>query len=166
MKKKVIIIVSAALVIACMLAAVSIWLIVSDRNVSFELISETDYDADYNGGYLKENSLAWFSLLDPNFESDILGSGTEILDSAGIVYNSDNFDVEHYTYIVTVGHKLKSLKYSFLKCNQRNEFLLPKQFIGHATLDKTQTDKIYIYRIKKMNINFDIHDREGSADFE
>lgn len=166
MKKKVIIIVSAALAVVFLLAAVSVWLIVSDRNVSFELISETNYDADYNGGYLSENAPAWFSLLDPNFESDLLGNDFEMLDNAGIVYNSDTFDVERYSYIVTVGHKLKSLKYNFLKCNQRNEFLLPKQFIGYATLDKTQTDRIYIYRIKKMNINCDIHDWEGSADFE
>ena len=88
----------------------------------------------------------------------------------GIIYavkNNDDivFDYDHYTYIVTIGHELINIEYSRSDMKNRIYGIFPKQYVGHVTLKEDLTDKVYIYRIKKMDIDCDYHEPNRSVTF-
>ena len=60
-----------------------------------------------------------------------------------------DLDFENYAYIVTVGHELSRLRVSF---SARRQTSPPREFHGIVTLQDEPTDNIYIYRIRKWNI--------------
>lgn len=71
----------------------------------------------------------------------------------------DEFDTENYTYIVTFMHELVKLQYSE---SQKNYIFLSKQYRGTFYFSKESKNKIYVYRIKKMYIDFDYDDYDKS----
>ena len=44
--------------------------------------------------------------------------------------------------------------------------IFPKQYIGKVVLCEEDTGKVYIYRVKKMDIDCDYHEREKNVSFE
>ena len=61
--------------------------------------------------------------------------------------------------------KLKSIKYSYSVSKNRKFLFFPKQLIGQVTLDKNMIDKIFIYRIEKMDIDCDFHNPQAYVSY-
>ncbi|HAY73691.1 MAG TPA: hypothetical protein DCY31_07630 [Ruminococcaceae bacterium] len=103
--------------------------------------------------------LYWFTVSD--FDNGLIDTSPEQLKKLGIDPSDLELDTSKYTYIVTLGYDLVSLKTSFWHCSLRKEFppLMPKEYIGITTLKKS--DKIKIYRIRKTNVMYYYH---GSND--
>lgn len=72
-------------------------------------------------------------------------------------YNIGTIDTQKYTYIITCGHKLSSISYSFSEMKNRSFIIFPKQYIGKVLLEYEETDMVYIYRVKKIDIDCDYH---------
>lgn len=121
-------------------------------NHYFELdfIKVTDYTSDFKTS--KSQNLYWFSLSNGGCFTK------ETLDRYGVDLDFEP-DYSKYTYIVTVGYKLNDISYSL---NARKNHV---QFIGKVILDDEFTNKIYIYRVKRMNIDCDYHERDRNVYF-
>ena len=48
----------------------------------------------------------------------------------------------------------------------RKFIFIPKQFIGKVELKKDFSNRVYIYKIKKMDIDCDYHDRSKNVEFK
>ena len=75
---------------------------------------------------------------------------TEYFSDYGI--DVDKLDLNNYTYIVTFGYKLNSISYSPRKCNYTSGLFL-REYTGIVDLDDNFNFEIYVYQIKKMNID-------------
>jgi len=124
------------------------------NSLEFTLIQTVPVAEKFYGDELK-----WFSVRDEKFQG-FHGTGEEML--RGFTGKSFDLDIENYTYIVTIGHELESLKFSLSAI--KNTFP-PKQFVGIITPKEERADLIYIYRIKKMDIDYDYHDPSGFVTF-
>ena len=104
-------------------------------------------------------NIFWFSVSD--YENGVISTSPERLRDIGIDPSKLELDTSKYTYIVTIGYDLVSLKTSFWHCTLRKEFppFMPKEYIGTVLLK--ESDKIKIYRIRKTNVVYNYH---GSND--
>ncbi len=81
-------------------------------------------------------------------------------------YETGQLDRENYTYVVTCGHKLKNISYNLFETKNRKFIVFPKQFVGRVVLEYEESDNIYIYKIKKIDIDCDYHDRARNVYFQ
>ena len=105
-------------------------------------------------------NLKWFTIRDQKYNG-FFNEG--MFDTLHVLVNTKDFDYSKYTYVVTVGHELEELSYSYSCMKNRNMFLLPKQFVGKAVLNLETTDQIYIYRTKKIDLDCDYHERDKNV---
>ena len=124
-----------------------------------------EYVATFSGNISSENSLSWFTLRDEKYHGFFDETRLENLLKTKEKLNNYDFNYEKYTYVITVGHELKQISYSFSQMKNRKLLFMPKQFVGNVELTKEYTDKIYVYRIKKMDIDCDYHNRERGVSF-
>ena len=102
----------------------------------------------------------WFSVRDKKYSGFF---DEKLLSKHCIDYRNGELDLDHYTYIVTCGHKLKDIEYSFSETKNRKLLLIPKQFVGRVVLYYEENSYIYIYRVKKIDIDCDYHDRSRNV---
>lgn len=126
--------------------------------LNFETVAEIDKGQD-------DNDLYWFTLRDEEYHGFY---GVEMLEN--LSFNTDDisnidFDYNNYTYVITVGHELKNISYSYSDMKNRKFLVIPKQFVGNVVLDSKGTDKLYIYKIKKMDIDCDYHNPDYGVSF-
>lgn len=109
---------------------------------------------------IPDSELAWFSLRDEKYSGffDI-----EKLTEYGADASDLNLDFSHYTYIVTCGHELRSIKYSLSQTKNRRFLFIPKQFVGIVELQYDPSPYVYIYRVKKLDIDCDYHERSKNV---
>lgn len=107
--------------------------------------------------------LSWFSLRSPEFGGFF--DAERLFAQYGIDESLLQFDFEQYTYVITIGHSLHKIEYSFSEMKNRKWIVVPKQFIGIVTLNKTFENKIYVYAIPKMDIDCDYHMRSRNITF-
>lgn len=109
---------------------------------------------------IPDPELAWFSLRDEKYSGffDI-----EKLTEYGADTSDLSFDFSHYTYIVTCGHELRSIKYSLSQTKNRRFLFIPKQFVGIVELQYDPSPYVYIYRVKKLDIDCDYHERSKNV---
>ena len=119
--------------------------------LTFEQIEQIPISTDSN----HKNGLVWFTLRDEKYNGFF---STEMLDNYGTTSDELNMDFSNYTYIVTLGHKLENIRYSFSQMKNRKYLFIPKQFVGIVNLQYEYSPNIYIYRIKKMDIDCDYHE--------
>ena len=67
------------------------------------------------------------------------------------------FDFDNYTYIFTIGHELVNIEYSYSQFKNRRLLFFPEQLVGIVTLDENLVDMVFVYRVKRMNIDLDYH---------
>lgn len=126
--------------------------------LNFEKVAE--FDKGQN-----DNDLYWFTLRDKEYHGFY---GVEMLEN--LSFNADDvddidFDYNNYTYIITIDHELKKISYSYSDMKNRKFLFIPKQFVGNVVLDSKETNKLYIYRIKKMDIDCDYHNPDYGVSF-
>lgn len=145
MKKALIIVLSVLVLGAGVFGVLSY-----NRNLKIELIDEKTIEVNCEK--------KWFTILDGKISDEFLDKNALNLIKPQI--DVDKMDFDKFNYVVTINHKLKNIKYNYLKCNQRNDFFIPTSIIGEATLEKQSTNKIYIYKFDKINISSNWHSSE------
>jgi hypothetical protein len=109
---------------------------------------------------IPDSELAWFSLRDEKYSGFFT---LEKLTEYGVDASDLNLDFSHYTYIVTCGHELRSIKYSLSLTKNRRFLFIPKQFVGIIELQYDPSPYVYIYRVKKLDIDCDYHERSKNV---
>lgn len=107
----------------------------------------TEVYAESSDGAIKENSPYWICLKDPDYQGFF---AVGFLEQYNVEYN--DWDFEHYTYIVTFGYEMKNIEYSFSDCKNWEFSILPENYLGKLTLANEKTDIIHIYKLKKVDI--------------
>lgn len=107
----------------------------------------TEVYSNSSNGTIKENSPYWICLKDPDYNGFF---STGFLDQYNVDFN--DWDFEHYTYIVTFGYEMKSIEYSFSDCKNWDFSIFPHNYLGKITLDNNKTDIVHIYKLKKVDI--------------
>ena len=120
------------------------WNLDFEEEESFEYNHTALTQEDHN------NTLKWFSLRHNSYQG---ANSIDTLKRYGVDVEGLHFDFDNYTYIFTVGHRLISIKHNYSIFDQRNVLLLPNRFVGIVTLNKQCEDKIFVYRIRRLNIN-------------
>lgn len=119
--------------------------------LSFEQIEQIPVSTNS----FSDKELIWFTLRDEKYCSFY---SSEILLNYGVSPDKINMDFSKYTYVVTIGHELESINYSFSRMKNRKFLFIPKQFVGIVNLQYECSPNLYIYRIKKMDIDCDYHE--------
>lgn len=156
LKKTVIIVLSIALLFVIIGGGLYIYNL--NFSIDFEQIEELsckEISAD--------EKQKWFSLRHEDYKPFY---SADMLDNYGVKSSEINFDFKNYTYIVTIGHKLKKIEYSYSTMKNRTFFVIPKQFVGHVVLNSKLNNNIYIYRINKMDIDCNYHNPSEYVIFE
>lgn len=127
------------------------------KNIPFEKIAESEVKLTLNS-----QQLLWFTLRDESFNGffDI-----SMLDMLGVDYSDIEIDYNKHTYVVTIGYELTDLSYSYSEMKNRKLVIFPKQFIGKVELKDEFNEMIYIYKIERLDIDCDYHDRAKNVSF-
>ena len=120
-----------------------------------------EYVAKYKAEDIEKMPI-WFSVRDKKYSGFF---DEELLSEHCVGYRKDELDLENYTYIVTCGHKLKEISYSFCETKNRKLLFIPKQYVGRVILYYEENSYIYIYKVKKIDIDCDYHDRNKNVYF-
>lgn len=128
-----------------------------NHGISFEPVATLDWDRSKCTNSITDE-LKWFTILDdaynPWFDESIFKEFQADLSDI-------RFDKDNYSYVVTINRELKKLSYNYLAFSGSIN-----RYHGRVTLGKETPGKLYIYRIKKMNITIDIHDWNSNTNFE
>lgn len=149
--KKILLFVFISLILLIVIIFVNLF---SFRPLDFELEDVKSVEkTDYSSG----QSLIWFALRDSEYHTLEVGTNYfDYLAHLGINIDELNLDLKKYTYIITIGHKLLDIEYSQRYASLRKG-IFADQYIGKVLLNKTETNEIFIYRTRKINIDYDIH---------
>lgn len=148
MKKKVIFI-SIIFIMILMLLSVIIY----HTNFSLQFEEVGCFDGKINS----ESNSVWFTLRDESYSGFYEETRLENLLKSENEFSNLDFKYDEYTYIITIGHELNKISYTFSQMKNRKLMIIPKQFVGIVDLKKESTEKIYIYKIKRMDIDSDVH---------
>ena len=134
-----------------MIVLFAVWVLHKKWKLQFVEIDSVDT----NRVLTNEEQIMWFTIRHNNYSGFF---SIDILKSYGIEIEDSFFEWDNYTYVFTIGHKLKSIEYSYSIFKNRNIVGFPKQLIGIVTLEANAVNKVFIYRIRKMDIDCDYHD--------
>lgn len=120
-----------------------------------ELICEAEYDSAYSYSYGEK----YFFIKDEAYNG--FYDGKAILKYYLPEFDFSLFDTEKYTYFAAVGRNLVSIKYNGRNCKQRICFALPYEYEAMTECEETDDGIIRIYRMKKINIDYDYHSEQS-----
>lgn len=135
------------------------YLIPNYKNINFEEVYQCSIDINSK----VFNETYWFSIRDDSYNGFF---DVQYLDKIGVNYSHLDFDYSKYTYVITIGYELSKISYSYHDMKNRKFIFIPKQFIGKVELKKDFSNRVYIYKIKKMDIDCDYHDRSKNVEFK
>ena len=111
---------------------------------------------------IPDSEPAWFSLRDEKYSGFFT---LEKLTEYGAESSDLSLDFSHYTYIVTCGHELRSIKYSLSQTKNRRFLFIPKRFVGIVELQYDPSPYVYIYRVKRLDIDCDYHEMSKNVSY-
>lgn len=126
------------------------------RTVSFEFVEEillptNAFDRrEYIGfDYVESVDRLYFYLVEfyeriPNDDPKLKGYDRDF-----VRLLAEDFDFEKYDYLITYQKTLNKLQYSPYLTKEKDDIYFDKRTPLIPTWNKTETDKVYIYRIKK-----------------
>lgn len=115
------------------------------------------FEEVYRESYIvSEDSIIWHSTR----AETLSNSGCNNKEIFSVDFNDYNF--EKYTYVICYGHELVDLSYSFSEIKNSNGLY----FIPRAVLKMEKKDMVYIYRLKKINIDYDMHELDRNVYFK
>ena len=122
--------------------------------LDFSLVSSTKI----NSKQIHASDYPWISIIDENFNP--FYDEQYLQNTYGPCVNQmlKAIDKDKYSYIVTIGKELERI--AFVRSEARTKVLgvIPKQYIGKVQLSSQQTNRIYLYQIKKINLVHDQYD--------
>lgn len=83
--------------------------------------------------------------------------GEKILKEVVSNYDISTLDTKRYTYVVSMNSQIDSISYSGQKCNKRKCMIFPYEYKAETKLKYLNDGKIRIYRLKKINVDYDYH---------
>lgn len=83
--------------------------------------------------------------------------GFEILKQLSPDYDTQKLDAKHFTYVVSVNGTITEINYSEKNCKMRNVIGLPKTYTAFLDYEKINDNTVRIYKIKKVDIDYDYH---------
>lgn len=121
-----------------------------ERNLKPELIDEIkvynlDSTSDKDYFFIKSD------------EYNNFYDGVELLKQLIPDYDVKQLDTEQFTYVVSVNGTITEINYSGKNCKMRNAIGLPVTYTAFLDYKKTNDDTVRIYKIKKVNIDYDYH---------
>ncbi len=126
-----------------------------DFNIKFEMVYESDNLVNLTNEISPNyDGTTWFTLRNKSYDGFY---SEEYLKEFDIDFKQFNYD--KYTYIVTVGHTMKSISYSYDTMKNRKLLVLPKEFIGKIVLNDKFENKVFIYKIKRIDLDCDYHQK-------
>ena len=132
-----------------------------NHSISFEKVSVLDWDRSKCTNSITDE-LKWFTILDDDYDPWFDES---LFEEYKVDLSDVRFDKENYSYVVTVNRELKKLSYNYFAVGGV-PFIGVDRYYGRVTLGKETPGKIYIYRIRKMNISIDYHYRDNNIYYE
>ncbi|MCM1363775.1 MAG: hypothetical protein NC122_01260 [Faecalibacterium sp.] len=79
-------------------------------------------------------------------------------------YDKEKLDTDNYTYFVSLSRKINLIKYNGSNCKARTYLGFPETYSAIIDCDETMDETIRIYRMRKINIDFDYHSGEDAPD--
>lgn len=122
---------------------------------SYQFSLSYDFIAKYEADNI-DSLPVWFTVRSKEFEGFY---DEEVLKMHCKDYEYGLLDTTKYTYIVTCSHQLMNASYSFSEVTNRKLLFIPKQYVGRVVLSYEKSKYIYIYKIKKIDIDCDFHDQ-------
>lgn len=118
-----------------------------------------------SGNQIKASECPWISIIDESYDpfyDELYLQNT--YGSIRVNQLLEGIDKEKYSYIVTMGRELKQI--AFVRHEARTKFfgIIPRQYIGKVQLSSQQTNKIYLYQMKKINLVHDQYDQDYFLD--
>jgi len=161
MKKKWDIIVTVIILATILVVVLAILSVLTfNKKWDIQFVEIASYDT--GNALPHEDPLVWFTLRHDRYKGFFSISQ---LENYGVETQDMYFDYDNYTYIFTIGHELKSIEYSYSIFKNRRFIVFPKEAIGIVTLDETLVERVFVYRIKRMDIDCDYHDRRAYVTF-
>lgn len=148
MTKKVIFI--SVILILLIAGIVLINIFVVTHSVQLELVDEREAVSvseaiDSNYFFIKDDSYQ-------GFYDGVLRLQEYIPD-----YDVSALNTQEYTYVVSFNCKIEGITYSGRECKRRTLFVFPDVYTAHVTFNNTSDNVVRIYRMKKINIDYDYH---------
>lgn len=123
---------------------------IRDRNLKTELIDEIKIEDFQNALYTD-----YFFIRSDEYIN--FYDGFEMLEEIIPDYDFEKLDTEQFTYLVSVNGTVNTIEYSGRNCKMRNAIGLPVTYTAFLDYEKTNDNIIRIYKIKKIDIDYDYH---------
>ncbi|MCH5191335.1 MAG: hypothetical protein J1F23_04145 [Oscillospiraceae bacterium] len=123
---------------------------IRDRNLKTELIDEIKIEDFQNSLYTD-----YFFIRSDEYIN--FYDGFEMLEEIIPDYDFEKLDTEQFTYLVSVNGTVNTIEYSGRNCKMRNAIGLPVTYTAFLDYEKTNDNIIRIYKIKKIDIDYDYH---------
>jgi hypothetical protein len=121
------------------------------HNLKLDLIEELKYNSSCSYSYGEK----YFFIKDDN--NNGLYNGKQVLKHYISDFDLTKLNTEKYTYLVAVNRKINSVNYNGRNCKLRTSFAFPETYEAIIDSEKTNDSLIRIYRMKKINIDYDYH---------
>ena len=82
------------------------------------------------------------------------GNGQQELERLAPRFDISQLDVNRYDYVVAVNCRIRSIRYSYGSAYKTMSVGIDT-YVADADLTKTQDDSVRVYRMKKVNIDYD-----------
>ncbi|MGN0444156.1 MAG: hypothetical protein ACI4F5_06035 [Acutalibacteraceae bacterium] len=117
--------------------------------LDFEYVTEIDIVEKQD----EYQPFPWMTVIDESFNPSFNKEYLSDLYGEEIFEHEDFSDTDQYTYIVTFGRKLNLIAYKPFEARTKYLGIIPKQYLGKVSLsDETDSEKIYVYRTKRINL--------------
>lgn len=148
-QKRAIVFILIGLLVAVLCVSACYLYLTKTIYLDFEYVTEIDIVEKQD----EYQPFPWMTVIDESFNPSFNKEYLSDLYGKEIFEYEDFSDTDQYTYIVTFGRKLNLIAYK--PCEARTKYLgiIPKQYLGKVSLsDETDSEKIYVYRTKRINL--------------
>ena len=125
---------------------------VAPQTVKPKLIATYDLEPPFSDTYKDGGYCYFFVQSDTHYCFN--GNGQQELQRLAPQFDISQLDVNRYDYVVAVNCRIRSIRYSYGSAYKTMSVGIDT-YIADADLTKTQDDSIRVYRMKKVNIDYD-----------
>ena len=125
---------------------------VAPHTVKPKLIATYDLEPPFSDTYKDGGYCYFFVQSDTHYCFN--GNGQQELQRLAPQFDISQLDVNRYDYVVAVNCRIRSIRYSYGSAYKTMSVGIDT-YIADADLTKTQDDSIRVYRMKKVNIDYD-----------
>ena len=125
---------------------------VAPHTVKPKLIATYDLEPPFSDTYKDGGYCYFFVQSDTHYCFN--GNGQQELQRLAPQFDISQLDVNRYDYVVAVNCRIRSIRYSYGSAYKTMSVGIDT-YVADADLTKTQDDSVRVYRMKKVNIDYD-----------